>query len=72
MELEWRPVTSEWITHEAYDAVGEAIYVRFHNGVEWRYDSCPQHVWDAFTAQGQSRGKYFHAHLKYKPHGRHG
>ena len=69
--IEWIPVNgSSWITAEAYDLEAETIYVRFHNGVEWRYSACPPNVWREFTAPGQSRGKYINSVLNHKPHGR--
>jgi len=68
--LEWQAVDSTRITAEAYDPVSETIYVRFPNGIEWFYESCPLQVWDAFTAPGQSRGSYIHEVLNHKPHGR--
>lgn len=70
-QLDWHPVESHRITHEAYDADAEAIYVRFHDGVEWCYRACPVAVWKAFTAPGQSRGKFIAAELDHKPNGRH-
>jgi hypothetical protein len=70
--IEWIPVIgSTRITAEAYDASMETIYVRFPNGVEWRYAACPPQIWEAFRAQGQSRGKYIHEVLNHKPNGRH-
>gem|GEM_PF-973112 len=69
-ELEWVAVIgSSWISAEAYSQAEEAIYVRFHNGGGWRYLGCPQNVWQEFTAEGQSRGKFFHRELKFKPGG---
>ena len=70
--IEWNPVTgSTRIVAEAYDPATETIYVRFPNGVEWRYSACPPNVWAEFTALGQSRGKFISAVLDHKPHGRH-
>ena len=70
--IEWMPVTSsKRIVAEAYNRETETIYVRFPNGVEWYYAACPPHVWEAFSAPGQSRGQYIHAVLNYKPNGRH-
>jgi hypothetical protein len=70
--IEWIPVPgSTRITAEAYDAATETIYVRFPNGVEWRYAACPPQTWEAFTASGQSRGQYIHQVLNHKPNGRH-
>ena len=69
--IEWIPVNgSSRITAEAYDSEAETIYVRFHDGVEWRYSACPRNVWAEFTAPGQSRGKYISSVLNHKPHGR--
>ena len=71
-ELDWRPVESSRISHEAYDREAEKIYVRFKDSnVEWCYRACPPGVWEAFTAPGQSRGEYIANVLNYKPHGRH-
>jgi len=67
-ELEWHDVDSSRIDAEAYDAEAEVIYVRFTDGTEYCYEACPPHVWEEFTAPGQSRGKYIHDVLNYKPH----
>lgn len=69
--LEWIPVTgSSRIVAEAYDPETETIYVRFPDGVEWWYSACPPQIWEAFTAPGQSRGKYIAQVLDLKPNGR--
>ncbi len=70
MAPQWQPVVSSRITHEAYDPATESILVRFHDGVEWCYEACPRDVWGAFTAPGQSRGKFIHEVLNHKPHHR--
>lgn len=71
--IDWIPVAgSSRIVAEAYDPETETIYVRFKDGVEWRYSACPPHVWEEFTAEGQSRGKYINSVLNHKRHGRHG
>lgn len=70
--IEWNEVTgSSRIVAEAYDAETETIFVRFPNGVEWKYAACPPSTWIEFTAPGQSRGKYIHSVLDHKPNGRH-
>ena len=70
--IEWFPVGgSSRIVAEAYNPETETIYVRFPDGVEWCYSGCPPHVWEAFRAPGQSRGKYIHEVLNYKPNCRH-
>ena len=70
--IEWIPVTgSSRIVAEAYDPETETIYVRFPNGVEWRYSACPPQIWQEFTSPGQSRGKYINRVLNYKPPHRH-
>ena len=70
--IEWSPVSgSSRIVAEAYDDEAERIYVRFPDGVEWWYAACPRHVWEQFTAPGQSRGLYIHQVLNQKPNGRH-
>lgn len=68
MSPEWQPVTdSVVVAADAYDPEIEAIFIRFHKGAEWRYDDCPPHVWDEYTAPGQSRGAYVNSVLKHKP-----
>ncbi len=70
--IEWIPVSSSTrIVAEAYDREGEKIYVRFPDGVEWWYAACPPHVWEEFTAPGQSRGQYIKRILDFKSNGRH-
>jgi hypothetical protein len=69
--IDWISVQgSERIVAEAYDQGSETIYVRFPDGAEWWYSACPRSVWDEFTAPGQSRGRYIHRVLNYKPNGR--
>ena len=70
MVPQWQAVDSKRITHEAYDPVTESILVRFPDGVEWCYEACPPNVWEAFTAHGQSRGRFIHEALNYKPNHR--
>lgn len=69
--IDWHPVTSSRITHEAYDAEREIIYVRFPDGGEHQYEACPIDVWEAFTAAGQSRGEFIRDVLDDKPHRKH-
>lgn len=72
-EIDWTPVDqSKRIIAEAYLRDEETILVRFPNGTEWAYSACPEHVWEEFTAPGQSRGEYIAAVLDHKPHGRWG
>ncbi|HEV2034069.1 MAG TPA: KTSC domain-containing protein [Candidatus Dormibacteraeota bacterium] len=69
--IDWRAVAgSSRIVAEAYDAEGERILVRFHDGVEWWYAACPQHVWEEFARPEQSRGAYIRNVLNHKPNGR--
>lgn len=72
-EIEWTEVTdSERIVAMAYDEEEESIYVRFpKGGVEWCYEDCPPHIWDEFSASGQSKGLYIHETLNHKPNHRH-
>lgn len=69
--LNWIPVTgSRRVVAEAYEPETETIYVRFPNGVVWRYRECPPDIWDAFRAPGQSRGRFIDHVLNNKPNGR--
>ena len=69
--IEWIEVSgSTRIVAEAYNTETETIYVRFPDGVEWFYAACPPDVWQQFTAPGQSRGKFIHTVLNFKPNGR--
>jgi len=66
--IEWIPVSgSTRIVAEAYDPDTETIHVRFPSGVEWSYGACTPDVWEAFTADGQSRGQYIARVLNFKP-----
>ena len=68
--LDWIPVAnSARIVAECYLPEQEIILVRFPDGVEWQYKACPLSEWIAFTAHGQSRGKYIKDVLDYKPKG---
>ncbi len=69
--IEWIPVEgSSRIVAEAYIAEQKIILVRFPDGVEYAYHACPRHIWDEFTAPGQSRGRYIAQVLDAKPRGR--
>lgn len=70
--IEWIAVDSTRVVAEAYDPGTETIYVRFPDGVEWWYGACPPDVWEAYRAPDQSRGRYIHEVLNFKPNGRHG
>ncbi len=66
--IEWMAVSgSTRVVAEAYDLESETIYVRFPSGVEWCYSGCPPHIWEEFTAPGQSRGQYIHRVLNHRP-----
>lgn len=67
--LDWNPVDSTRISAEAYDPATETIFVRFPDGTEWAYESCPPHIWEEFRSQ--SRGQYISKVLNFKPHHRH-
>lgn len=69
-DVEWIPVPdSKRIVAECYLQEEEIILVRFPGGAEWQYRACPASEWVAFTAPGQSRGKYIAGVLNYKPNG---
>lgn len=56
MILNWIPVAgSTRVEAIAYDADSETIYVRFNEGSEWWYGSCPQHVWHEFSSPNSSK-----------------
>jgi hypothetical protein len=69
----WIPVDdSERVVAIAFDADGEAILVRFPNGVEWSYEACPRHLWEDFIAPGTSKGRFISEVLNHQPHHRYG
>ena len=52
----WIPVDdSERVVAVAFDADGEAILVRFPNGVEWCYEACPAPVGGLHRPRYQQR-----------------
>jgi hypothetical protein len=67
-ELEWIDLDSSTVANAAYDPDLEVIYVRFRDGAAYSYDQCPPHVWEEFTAPGQSPGKYLNETLRHKPY----
>jgi hypothetical protein len=70
--IEWIEVgDSAAVTAIAYDAEEEAIFVRFDGGGEWRYESCPPHIWAEFTEPGISKGRYIASVLRHHPNARH-
>jgi hypothetical protein len=70
--LDWNEVIdSSRVVAVAYDGDQEAIFVRFPNGVEWRYDACPSHVWEEFIAPNTSKGSFIHHTLNRLPNARH-
>jgi hypothetical protein len=71
MEIQWIPVGgSERIVAMAYDADAETIYVRFPSGVEWWYAQCPPAVWEEFSSEATSKGRFIANTLNHKPNGR--
>jgi hypothetical protein len=66
--LDWIDLESSTVTSAAYDPDTEMIYVRFKDGGVYSYDQCPPHVWEEFTAPGQSPGKFLNEILRYKPY----
>ena len=70
--IRWIDVTdSSRVSAVGYDSDAETIYARFPDGVEWWYSDCPPHIWEAFTAPGQSKGGYIRRTLDHHPNGRH-
>jgi len=48
----------------------EAILARFtRDGVEWRYEGCPAHVWEEFSDPATSKGTYIHEQLNHHANG---
>lgn len=67
-ELSWIEMDSSTVDSAAFDLDLEVIYVRFKSGATYRYDQCPQHVWEEFTTPGQSAGQYLNNTLRHKPY----
>lgn len=64
MELDWIDVPdSSRVKAMAYDSESESIFTRFRDGTEWQYEGCPLHVWEAFTADGVSKGAFISSTL---------
>ncbi|HEX7959838.1 MAG TPA: KTSC domain-containing protein, partial [Terriglobales bacterium] len=69
--IDWIAVTdSTRVSAIRYDAESETIYVRFPDGVEWYYSGCPPHVWEEFTREGTSKGRYISQVLDGHPKGK--
>jgi KTSC domain len=65
--ITWIDVDSRAVAAIAYDPDDDAIYVRFHSGVEWRYRDCSPAEWEELRSPSTSKGKYLNEVLKQKP-----
>lgn len=64
--IDWIPTPQSSRTEAiAYLIDEEAILARFTDGKEWRYDSCPAHVWEEFSDPATSKGGYIHQQLNH-------
>jgi hypothetical protein len=68
--IEWIEVNSSRASAVAYDAEGEAIYVRFPNGAVYRYEACTKQDWSGLTAPGVSIGRFIEEVLNKHPYRR--
>jgi len=66
---DWINVVSSRASAVAYDRDEHTIYVRFRDGVVYRYDSCSPEDWSGLTAPGTSIGRYISRVLDRHPYG---
>lgn len=68
--IEWIPTPESSRTEAiAYLPEEEVILARFPDGTEWRYDGCPLHIWDEFSAPATSKGSFISQQLDHHPNG---
>ncbi|GJM36654.1 MAG: hypothetical protein DHS20C19_00210 [Acidimicrobiales bacterium] len=68
--IEWIPTPESSRTDAiAYLPEEDSILVRFPDGAEWRYDSCPANVWEEFAYPVTSKGAYIREQLDQHPNG---
>jgi len=69
--IDWIPTPASCRTEAiAYLEDEEAILARFtRDGVEWRYEGCPAHVWEEFSDPATSKGTYIHEQLNHHANG---
>ena len=68
--IEWIPTPeSSRTTAIAFLRDEEVILARFPDGVEWRYEGCPQVVWEEFSAPQTSQGSFIATQLNNHPNG---
>jgi hypothetical protein len=72
MEVKWMvemfPVVSTRITEMGYDDDTATVYVRFTDGVSWRYMNVPVDVWQQFVAS-PTKGGFIRETLDAYPNG---
>jgi hypothetical protein len=67
--IEWIEVSSDRITHYAYDTEAATIHVIFKKGgTQWRYEDCTAEIWEQFQL-AESKGKFINEELNNHPHG---
>jgi hypothetical protein len=67
--IEWIEVSSERITHYAYDSESATIYVIFKkDGIQWRYEDCTSEIWEQFQL-ADSKGRFINEELNHHQHG---
>ena len=66
--VEMFPITSTRITEMGYDIETATVYVRFTDGVSWRYMNVPVDVWEQFVASS-SKGRFINETLDGYPNG---
>jgi len=63
LNLDWRPLESKLLAAEAYEAPRHILYLRFHNGVVYRYFTFPAEEYQKFL-DAESQGKYFLSQIR--------
>ncbi len=63
MSLEWFNVESTNIAMIGHDPDAQELRVHFNNGGEYAYEDVPDAIFQEFR-ESDSKGKYFHEHIK--------
>ena len=65
MSIEWLNVTSTNIAMIGYDPDTQELRVHFNDGAEYAYEDVSAATFQKFR-ESDSKGKYFHQHIKGK------
>jgi len=58
------PVSSTNINSIGYDSATQTLEISFHNGEVYQYSNVPEAIYTELMS-AESKGRYFHIHIKH-------